>query len=295
MNIFRIKINPSGGDASKEDTFQYCLDNKLLGVGWRLPGEELTATKNFDVYEEKYGKVPQVRYIKNNVKKGDLVWTRGVGNKHSGKHFIARVSSEWEYWNPKEVSKHDTDIVNIFRCDSIREVEADQVPGKVKSSFNGRGNTIQRVTGKNILEESKCLWNSLSRKNVYTINKSGINLFDMLTAEEAEDILFLYLQEKGWRVIPNSRKGSTMKYEFLVKHPNTGELAKTQVKVGKTKLNRAEYKSGRWFLWQLHGIYTGAEADNVTCISRDAIKEFIKSSQKWLPKWLTLKEKNFGL
>ena len=295
MNVFRIKINPSGGDADLSDTFQYCLDNNVLGIGWDVH-DELSATRNWTEYEEKamqrYDNINPVAYIKNNVAEDDLVWTRGVGDEHAGKHFLARIESGWEYYDPSLVANGQRyGVENIFRCASIYEVEADQVPGKVVSSFNGRGNVVQRVSGKHILEYSKYMWNQFQK--FYPIDKSNMTLFDMLDAEEAEDILFLYLQYKGWRVIPHSRKGSTMKFEFLAKHLTTGELAYTQVKIGDTEINREQYKSGRWFLWQLNEHYTGTDADNVTCITRNEIKDFIESGEKWLPGWLNNKRNSF--
>jgi len=77
MQVFRIKINP-GGTASQDDTFQYCLDNKLLGVGWRIQPNQLRATKNWDDYETKavpeyYGDIKKAKYIRERVRKNDLV------------------------------------------------------------------------------------------------------------------------------------------------------------------------------------------------------------------------------
>lgn len=35
MNIFRMHIKPDG-KASRKRTFEYCLENNLLGVGWKV-------------------------------------------------------------------------------------------------------------------------------------------------------------------------------------------------------------------------------------------------------------------
>lgn len=202
MNIFRIKINPSGGDTSLSDTFQYCLDNNLLGIGWDVHEYVLDATRNWTEYEEKamqkYDNITSVKYIKNSVAENDLVWTRGVGDKHSGEHFLARVTSGWEYYDPSLATGGQRyGVENIFRCASIHVVDADQVPAKVASSFNGRGNVTQRVKGKHILEYSKYMWNKLCGEDFYSTDTANMTLFDMLDAEEAEDVLFLYLQHKG--------------------------------------------------------------------------------------------------
>jgi hypothetical protein len=42
----------------------------------------------------------------------------------------------------------------------------------------------------------------------------------MLDDEETEDLVFLNLQSQGWYVLPNSRKGDTMSFEYLAVNPN---------------------------------------------------------------------------
>lgn len=86
-----------------------------------------------------------------------------------------------------------------------------------------------------------------------------------------------------------------MKFEFLAKHSATGELARTQVKIGDAEIDREQHKDGQWFLWQLNGHYTGAETGNVTCITRSEIKNFIESGEEWFPEWLNNKRELFGL
>lgn len=295
MQVFRIKINP-GGTASQDDTFQYCLDNKLLGVGWRIqPPNQLRSTKNWDVYATKVKEemgydekaLKKVKRIKERVRKNDLVWTRGVG-RYAGKYYLARVKEEWEYWNPPEASERDIDIANIVRCDDIIEIPLDSVLGKVAASFGGHGHVIQRVVGETVREYSKYLWNKVSGQNDYKIDVSNFpGLLDMLSYEEAEDVLFLYLQAHGWYVIPNSRKGNTMKYEFLLTNPQSGGKAKTQVKVGHSPINTPEFRDDqKVFLFQTNGHYEGEKPQNVECVTPEAMLGFIKENMKWLPGWL---------
>ena len=60
----------------------------------------------------------------------------------------------------------------------------------------------------------------LSGEQVYEVEKSEFSdIFLMLDDEETEDLLFLYLQSEGWYVVPNSRKGDTMSFEFFVTNP----------------------------------------------------------------------------
>ena len=117
-----------------------------------------------------------------------------------------------------------------------------------------------------------------------------MDIFGMLNYEETEDLLFLYLQEKGWYVVPNSRKGNTLKYEFSIVNPETGEQGETQVKTGTgTSLNAEEdydYKDRIVFLFQSEENYKGKTPKNVVLVRRKELLSFLENSVKWLPKWL---------
>lgn len=90
----------------------------------------------------------------------------------------------------------------------------------------------------------------------------------------------------GWFVVPNSRKADTMAFEYLVINPKTGERAQSQVKTGDTPLDRDEYSEfpHKVFLFQANERYNGSEQDNVVCIKRKEIEEFLNSASSWLPK-----------
>ena len=107
----------------------------------------------------------------------------------------------------------------------------------------------------------------------------------MLDDEETEDLVFVYLQSQGWYVIPNSRKGDSMSFEYLAVNPLTGEKALTQVKTGQVAINRDDYVgySERIFLFQSNEFYSGTGAKNVVCIKRDALSKLLMDSLDWLP------------
>jgi hypothetical protein len=111
------------------------------------------------------------------------------------------------------------------------------------------------------------------------------DIFMMLDDEETEDLVFVYLQSQGWYVIPNSRKGDSMSFEYLAVNPLTGEKALTQVKTGQVAINRDDYVgySERIFLFQSNEFYSGTGAKNVVCIKRDALSKLLMDSLDWLP------------
>ena len=109
----------------------------------------------------------------------------------------------------------------------------------------------------------------------------------MLDAEETENLVFLYLQSLGWYVVPNSRKGNTMRFEFLLAHSTNNETAVTQVKTGRARLNFDDYAADaqhrRIFLFQSNGHYDGKATDRVQSISRAALEGFLRDRADLFP------------
>lgn len=272
MYVFRIHIRPQGGAADMRTTFDYCMREGILGVGWRI--ETDLNTLNWDEYYKEasliYDNLQVCKYIHKWVGPGDLVWTRDP----SGHYYLARVLSGWEYWTTEESKKLDIDIANVFRCD-FEHVNIDEVPGKIVACFRAT-RTIQEIADEKAQEYSRYLWNVLNGQEIYQIDKAKYSdIFMMLDAEETEDLVFLYLQSKGWYVVPHSRKGDTMTFEYLCVNPLNGQVAGTQVKTGNTPLNRDDYISfqHKIFLFQSNDIYAGNGSDNIEFIPRQALVE----------------------
>ena len=120
----------------------------------------------------------------------------------------------------------------------------------------------------------------------------GSDVFSLFDAEGTEDLVFLYLQHKGWRVVPHSRKADTMSFEYSAVNPQTGEEALTQVKTGHTALNCDDYCGYRQriFLFQSEGHYLGTPALHVTCLTRDELLAFLHEARAWIPASLRHKQ-----
>lgn len=282
MYVYRLHIRPQGGTADLRTTFGYCLENGILGVGWRTNSNQ--NTKHWDEYYSEANSIHDslniCSYIKKWIKKGDLVWTRD----HLGQYYIARVESGWEYFVTQEAVDKDIDIANIFRVD-IKQVDIDDVPGKVVACFRAP-RTIQAINGENVLEYSKYLWNSVTASQTYDVQTSKFSdIFMMLDDEETEDLVFLYLQEKGWYVLPHSRKGDTMSFEYLCVNSGTGERVVVQVKTGQAFIDVDKYKEFRQkvFVFQTNGRYIGEINQNIVVINREDLLVFFRKSISWLP------------
>ena len=294
MYIFRIHIRPGGGLEDPKLSFDYCLNNNLLGVGWQIP-KKPDEHIDWDTYEKRSiieyeGKVPtKVNYIKEWVSKDDLVWTRDT----KGQYYLARVLSPWEYYdNP---NARDADIVNIFRVELKKVGMIDEVPGKVIASFRGRG-TIQEITGQTSILYSKMLWNELCGRNYYQIDKEFTSLWDLLSSEQVEDLLFLYLQTRQWCVVPHSRKKDSMSFEFYLINRDSYDRAVIQVKTGDSPIDMSEYDSykEKVFLFQPNHLFSGSKKDNnnIIILDKKEIESFIRNNPRLIPenimKWCRL-------
>lgn len=294
--IYRIHIRPQGGSANAHATFQYCLDQEVLGVGWRVSGNLTTAVPEeyLQLAKDEHpepGALNQVAYMQRWIKPNDLAWTRDA----DGNYYLARATSRWLYLTTERSrvgSDANVDIGNVFRCEILKVQDTTEVPGKVIASFRPT-RTIQEIQSPTVAEYTKHLWNKLSGAPVYEIDRARFtNIFALLDAEEAEDLVFLYLQTKGMYVLPNSRKGDTMAYEFLAidaKPPHS--TFKTQVKTGHTEINTDDYAEdgSAWFLFQAENLYRGQSYPHVTTISPQEMLDFMNTAKAWLPKAIRYK------
>lgn len=200
-------------------------------------------------------------------------------------YYFARVTSPWEYFTTPESRENDIDIGNIFRCEIIA-VPTDAVPSKVKASFRP-SRTFQTILGHPVLEYSKHLWNSLASESHYEVDPALFaDPFLMLDAEEVEDLVCLYLQWRGWLVVPNTRKADKMSFEFELVRPNSQRHAKVQVKMGNTPLDlgHCEGMDHHVFLFQSNEVYVGSSMANVTALRREDLIQFVEENQSWLPR-----------
>jgi hypothetical protein len=281
MTVFRIHIRPGGGLADSDFSFHYCLDEKVLGVGWQTYSDKAIST--WDEYEteasQHHDDLSRVRYLKNYVKKNDLIWTRCT----SGHYYLAKVASEWEYFTNDRAK--DADIVNVVRCEILKVPQIDAVPGKVVACFRPT-RTIQEIADEQMHQYSQYLWNTLSGTSYYPLAKNvGGSVFPFLGSDTIEDVIFIYLQTKGWLVVPNSRKADTMSFEFYLIHRETRERAVVQIKTGNTALNTDEWRdwSERVFLFQSNGLYFGESHPSVVCIQPAEIEAFMLTNRDLLP------------
>ncbi len=288
--IWRLNIKTDA--AFGVDPRRFCIDHQILGIGWPV---DVEAGADWDAYyraaEDRYCKQgdkgwwPAINAIKHRMQVNDLCWTRDL----SGLYYLGRIKSEWRYENTEK--NIAADVLNVRDCDWKQVGLVDAVPGKVINSFIP-SRTVQRVDSESIEIYSAFLYNSLSSDYKYSLNPQEADLLSLISSEDCEDLLGLFLQEEGYRLIASSCKASTAAYEFVMKHRVTGESAVAQVKQGEIDMDISDYSSMscKVFLFTTRGQYIGSPADNVVCVQAETIRQFIREHKGLLSdrikKWL---------
>lgn len=283
MNIWRINLKSAS--RNNVNPRRFCLDNNIVGVGWRINEE----TKSF-TWEEYYS-IAQKLYndnswktalnaIKNQMKINDLVWTRDEQNNY----YLGRIIGNWKYQAQKE--NLEADIVNIRECDWVKIGTINSVPGKLINSFIP-ARTVQKVNDISVKIYSQSVYNELKNKEIYKLEEVEVNdIFSLLSSDDCEDLIGVYLQlEKNYLLIPSSCKNDTMNYEFELKHKKSGRSAVVQVKNGYVNLNSEDYNNidAEVFLFTTKGHYLGKRKENIHLIEPGKILEFIEKNENILP------------
>ena len=286
MQLWRIHIRPGGGQGNMSFSFETCINQSVLGVGWQVKLKNSARLKPEEyrrLAEEEYPDmtwVTPIKFLQTQIKIDDLVWTRDTKNQY----YLARVTGGWEYRDASENQR--ADIANVIPVIIYRVGIENSVPGKVIASFRGR-RTLQRILDNTTRSYSQILYNKLSYNEHYEVEVSDHNIFNLLSAEDIEDVIFIYMQhERKYIVCPNSRHADTMSYEYILKKPGTGEEAVVQVKTGGIPLNRNDYKeiSDKVYLFSSSGEYHGAQYSNIETIDPGEIRRFMFKYNYMMPR-----------
>jgi len=282
--VWRLNIKP---DFNKEvDPRKFCLDKGLLGVGWAVDADTEADWETYrTLAEERYYKQgdkgwwPAINAIKNRMALNDLCWTRDW----NGVYYLGRITGDWIYQGSKE--NIDADIVNVRSCDWERVGPCNNVPGKVLNSFIPP-RTVQEIADETVSIFSQHLLNTLLGNSHYSIPKLKGDIFSLLTSDDCEDAVGLYMQAQGYSLVPSTCKSDTLAYEFVMIHRETGKTALAQVKNGYVDLDMGGYGSMREdvFLFTSKGQYVGEPYSHVHCIGRAELEDFIRGHLSLMPR-----------
>jgi len=286
MTTWRINLKP--GHKSGINARRYCLSKEIVGIGWQVNYKETPLTA--DYYEKKAEKAyydkgnkswwPAWNAFYNKMKIDDLIWTRDW----DGIYYIGRIKGHWYYDTSDDAS--NADIVNVRECDWKKIGTIASVPGKLVNCFIP-ARTLQKVNDETVNLFSKIIYNEKTNSNFYkTTSLNGKDIFSLLSSDDCEDALALYLQlTKDYFLIPSSCKADTMAYEYELIHKFTKEKAIVQVKNGKVNINIEDYSNidRTVFLFTTKGKYFGKKTNGIHLISPDEIRNFLYSNIEFLP------------
>lgn len=246
VNVWRLHTNT---DSKKGKIAQYCLDNKVVAMGWSLTHkhiEKLTLKRQERVLERKkhiktyedfnaivekyniYGKYDSVARLSKELAIDDLIWIR-----LDGIYWLGRCTKDskyiFNYTAPEELDAANQ-VTNI---DWVRVGDESEVPGAVTVALI-MGRTFQRINKSGISKFSQIIYNIKSNTNYYkdvTFDNSMENFFTLISPTECEDLLCLYLYHKeNYICIPSTNKIATELYECVLVQPQTGRKAYIQSK-----------------------------------------------------------------
>jgi hypothetical protein len=289
--IFRMNLKSEYNKEifERKDLIDFCKNEEIIGVGWI----EVTTTENSD---DSIKKQLSEHYNKSDASRGytalkalkkmninDLVWTR-----YDNIYYLCRVTQKWIDRTPTE--KHDSfDISNYIGCEWIEIGEEWIVPGKVINSFVVP-RTVQKVN--EVENISKKLWNKKSPKNSYKYDiKEKDHYWNLLSSEMVEEIVILYLQiKKNYFVHTSTVKKNTPNIECVLVNLD-GDKAYPQVKSGFSQSLDAKFFYDRFcinkifkvYLFTISENYINDKYDNVECIKKIDIENFITQYEHVLP------------
>ena len=290
MQLWRLHIRPTGLNPS--EVVDYCRRESLLGVGWGREKdgdlEEIAGESNADYlrrHKRVWGKKGSAaRLLLRDVQVGDLIWARDT----KGGYLLARAVDVprkrfGDQWNLRDMY-HVVPVRIVGTMDGDKTIDNIEVPGSVIASFASARRAFQRVSDENARKYSDWLFER--NTNGRSPKLDLVSFWPSLSAKDLENLVVLWLQEQGWRIVLSSHAPNTPRYEATFVHPEHG-TAGVQVKHKGKNLNAAEYeKDGavqRVFLFAASGNYGDARPDNVTIIGKDELIAFARERRAMLP------------
>lgn len=298
--VWRAKIHSLRedllSDAQRDDARAYCRRAGVVGIGWGHWTLKAPDGASLEDVLAEIGKIEgwkpggdTVRRLAQDVKCGDLVWNRDS----SGAYWLGRITGPWRFDGSPEASRWD--LNNVRDCEWLPRSYRDwEVPGAVVRSFSGRASSFSRVApgergGWRITE---LIWEQTKDPTATPpVFDPEEMITDILDPTDAEDIALLYLQSRGWLLLPSSRMKDTPLYEAALKHIDDGRLAVLSVKSGGQNavpvsevVAAVSGQTAQVFVFSTHEKFAGdPEMLGATRIAREEITEFMSARPELLP------------
>ena len=296
MNVWRIHNKNDFSESkgyTKDDLIQFCKTEGIIGVGWSkittCIDSEDAIRKEAEQYNDRATAGLKAVNAMRSMQLNDLIWARV-----NGIYYLCKVTGLWI--NRKAEGKHyDLDVSNYVNVEWLTVGMEDLIPGHVISSFRPAA-AAQKI--KNVEAISKYIWNKIKELNEYEIKNERLNIWELLSDKDIEEVVLLYIQiEKGYYILTQSLKSTTKEYECTMINKN-GQLAFPQVKSGNVCVKADDYmdalkrrEDAQIFLFTVCEKYVRNDSPNVHYLTRKEIENFMQNT-KMLPEltrnWLEL-------
>lgn len=291
-NVWRLRMNSQREGVDHAAARDFAIEAGIAGAGWALTNDHLELSPIPDLCEDVHEYLAHVRQVYPDygsvegaarifgveMQIGDYVWMYAT---HVGEYWCGRIEGNFQYRNTELAHRHDLHITR--QCAWMRAGAADAVPGVVRRAFAGSFGTVGRIVNgaRTAIEAAEILHRAIEPA-------VGGDLFELASPEDLEDIVALYLQEQGWRLLPSTAKASMACYEFLAVHRETCERCGVQVKSGNVTFLDPQIAEdlSSFFVLMAHPEAVVIAHPGVVRIPREEIEHFARASWHLLPRRL---------
>jgi hypothetical protein len=316
FSVYAMKLQPGGAEEST-NPYEFCRNEGVIGVGWK-PGDETYETvdevhqafkRRMDRRSEDEFNTEEIlsdgrmnaalRYIFKEMDIGDYVWVN-EGNEFA----LCRVDGTWEVASNLSDDRRERyqrrDVQNFRPVDWV-DVPYSLIPGFVRRRFSLPFGTATEMD-QGINEDSKQILHSLHSQKDFdsdnTLDQETISekieqaetdqIFNILGPRETQEIVFNYLQAKGWRIDFSSTGDSQATIECEMRREKGGDsvLGYLQVKTGAASVDPENYTryadAGQMIFFVQSGVDV-KDQENMSSIRPETIHEYIVSDINFLP------------
>lgn len=307
FNVYKMRLLPNAKDPDA-NPFDFCRREGVVGVGhdiyrdrsyesleeveealWDYEGEHYSSRSRFNQDDSLSS---ELRYILKEIEAGDYIWVNR-GNTFG----LCRVTGGWEVLPnlpEDEQSEYDRNDIQNFRDVEWRVIPYSAVPGFVRRQFSGQFGTLARMRDP-INETTRALIErlfeaeDLERRDAFAFEDireylettPADEILNLLGPIETEDIVLLYLQSKGWRLVASSL--STNQSEIECELVRGGEVAYVQVKSGNASVDPGDYKDydGTVFLFVGDDV---EPRENIQRVGEDNVVNYLRQNTEEAPR-----------
>jgi hypothetical protein len=280
--LYKIILKTDAED--RAELIEYCLTNRVLGMGWGAHYFRDDVPRDFDDYypgaEKAWPKkLSSVRSF-HAAALGALVWFRDL----QGRYYLARLIGEWRLLHGR-LAEH-LDLANVRDVEYAPVHSQADVPGAVIRAYAApKQLTFCHVTDRGARAYSALLASELLGGDPPDLGLStGDVLRSLLGPLDVEDLVAAFLQDtRDYIALPARQTKSTAVYEYILKHRRKGHIAVVQVKTGHGTVpvdTLDERTADKWF------VYTAEPQelpDFVEPIRHDDLIAYMESGAASLP------------